>query len=56
MYNPKRLVTQSRSSRNYNTLDQPTLVLETTLGGFMKPDELKDIIDTVVNDTTITYK
>lgn len=56
MYNPKRLVTQSRSSRNYNTLDQPTLVLETTLGGFMKPDELKDIIDTIVNDTTITYK
>ena len=57
MYNPKRLVIQSRSSKDYNILDQPTLVLETTLGAdFIKPNDLKDIIDTVANDTTITYK
>lgn len=56
IHNTKRLVTQSKLSKDYTTFDQPTLVLETTLGGFIKPDELKDIIDTVVNDTTITYQ
>lgn len=56
IHNPKRLVTQSKLSKDYGTFDKPTLILETTLGSFMKPDELKDIIDTVVNDTTITYQ
>lgn len=56
IHNPKRLVSQSNLHKNHDILDQPTLVLETTLGGFMKPDELKDIIDTIVNDTTITYQ
>jgi len=56
IHNPKRLVTQSKLSKDYGTFAKPTFILETTLGSFMKPDELKDIIDTVVNDTTIAYQ
>lgn len=57
IHNPKRLVTQSKLYKNHYAIDKLTLMLETTLGiGFITSEALKDIVETMVNDTTITYQ
>lgn len=57
IHNPKRLVTQSKLYKNHYAIDKLTLMLETTLGiGFITSEALKDIVETIVNDTTITYQ
>ena len=57
IHNPKRLVTQSKLYKNHYAIDKLTLMLETTLGvSFITSEALKDIVETIVNDTTITYQ